>query len=394
MDDTARTRPLALAAGMTAAPARGFVLGWLTAWAVVGCAIAGGIVFLTDADLLPALKVSVLFAQVVGMTAYTSARMIFPLFARLPLVLRGLLQLFSVLSGTVFGTVAVALLNPLYFAGARRAVLLIVLANAVLALVVALALSTYDTMKKRVEESYALERELAIAREVQQGLLPREVPRISGLELIGICEPAVGVGGDYYDFVPVDDGRVALIVADVSGKGIPAALLMAGIQASVRSLCPLVDGPAQLNARLNANLFQSASPSRYATVFLGFFDSASGMLSYSNAGHLPPLLVRDRKVRRLELRGLPIGMFEEVRYDEDDTPLQPGDLLALYTDGVSETPNAGGEEFGVERLGDLLLRNQDRSLDDILRLTLDELRDWSGGSVTHDDVTLVLARAR
>lgn len=376
-----------------------FVLGWMLAWALVGFAVAVGFVFATDVDLWPALRLSVSFAEVVGFTAFASARMVFPLFVRLPYPVRLALEVLTVLSSTVFGSIVVIWLQPLFSLAQARAVGLIVLINAFIAIVVGIALSTYDRMKRQIEASYEslrekerLERELTIARDVQRQLLPADVPHVEGLELSAVCLPAVGVGGDYYDFVPLGERETALVIADVSGKGIPAALLMASLQASVRSLIRHSAGPAELNARLNATLLESSSAARYATLFLARYDGTAGTLSYSNAGHHPPLLLRDNTVLRLDDGGMPIGLFEETRYREGSHRLSPGDLLAMFTDGVVETPNADGEEFGEARLIELLRQNQDQPLDGIVKDTLDELDRWGGGAEPHDDVTLVLAR--
>lgn len=385
----------------TARPARRFVVGWIVAWAAVGCAVAAGIVFATDVDFWPALKMSILFAEVVGVTAFTSARIVFPLFARLPYALRIVLEVLTLLSGTVFGSIAVMVLQPLFSMAAFRQVTLIVLANAVIAVIAGIALDTYDTMRRQIEASYrtlrekeALERELEIAREVQRELLPRSVPEIEGLQLAGVCLPAIGVGGDYYDFLPLDERRLALVIADVSGKGIPAALLMASLQASVRSLFRPVPDPGELNSRLNESLFRASSAARYATLFLGFYDNESRTLRYSNAGHHPPLLLRGEEVTRLDEGGLPVGMFGGGIYGQGSCRLEKDDLLALFTDGVVETPNGAGEEFGERRLIELLRGNSDRELDGLVKTVLDELDTWSGGAAAFDDVTLVLARGR
>jgi sigma-B regulation protein RsbU (phosphoserine phosphatase) len=377
------------------------MLAWIVSWSLVGCAVALGIVFATDIDLAPALRLSVLFAEVVGLTAFASARVIFPLFTRLPYLARVALEVLTLLSGTVFGSVAVLALQPFFTVAQFRNIALIVLVNATIGVVVGIALDTYDTMKRQIEAQYralqekeALEREMRIARDVQQRLLPSVTPRVEGLQLAGICEPAIGVGGDYFDFVSLPDERTGLVIADVSGKGIPAALLMANLQASVRSLAPIVPDPALLTAQLNKNLYQASDAARYATLFFGFYDPRERTLRYSNAGHHPPVLLRGREVSRLDERGLPIGLFATADYSEGRTRLRPGDLLALFTDGVSETPDANGEEFGEERLIALLLRHRELDLREIVAAVLGELGSWSTGAEPHDDVTLVLARAQ
>ncbi len=289
--DVPRGAPRLVAA--VAAPGRRFLLGWTAAWLAVGVAVAAGISFASGVDFVPVLRLSVLSAVVVGYSAYASARLVPPLLARLPGALRLTLDSLIVLAGTVFGTVAVFLTDPFFTLAQFRTVLLILALNAALAAGVAVVLGTYDRMRRQIEESYrvlrerdALERELNVAREVQRELLPHAAPRFEGLELAGVCRPAIAVGGDYYDYLQHADGRPGLVLADISGKGVPAALLMASLQASVRSLFHTAADPGQLNARLNDALCRSSSLSRYATAFLADFDPGTRRLTYSNAGHL------------------------------------------------------------------------------------------------------------
>jgi sigma-B regulation protein RsbU (phosphoserine phosphatase) len=376
--------------------------GWLVGWAAVGALVGAGIaVTLEGFDSGPIFVISVLFAEVVGFTALVSARVVFPLFRKLPYAVRLMLQILTLVSGTLFGSVTILLFQPLFSLARTQTVVMIVLVNATLAVVVGIALHTYDSMRRQLEASYrglrqkeAMERELGIAREVQRELLPRGTPSIPGLELAGVCIPAVGVGGDYFDYLPFGEGRWGLVIADVSGKGIPAALLMAGLQASVRSLGLASISPAEINRRLNDIMHESTSAARYATFFFGMYDDSERCLRYSNAGHHPPLLINSTGVVRLANGGLPIGIMAHSRYGEARAELCAGDVVALFTDGVVETPNGSEEEFGHERLARIVTQHRDRSLDDIIRIVLDELRAWSGGEAAHDDVTLVLARAR
>ena len=266
---------------------------------------------------------------------------------------------------------------------------------------VAVTLGAYDRMRRQIEASYrvlrerdALERELSVAREVQRELLPREAPPIAGLELAGVCRPAIAVGGDYYDYLQDGDGRLGLIIADVSGKGVSAALLMASLQASMRSRFPTADTPGSLAADLNQALYGSSSAARYATVFLATFDRETRRLSYTNAGHLPAILIQDEDTARCDEGGVPIGMFEGVAYETGARTLAPGDLLALFTDGITEAPAPHGEEFGATRLAELLRAHRGRPLDTVIEIVLDALVQWSGPVDAHDDVTLVLARVR
>ncbi len=384
-----------------AAPGWHFLAGWTTAWLAVGVVFAASVSFVAGVELGPVLRLSVLFAEVVGYSAYISARLVFPLLARLPGALSPVLDALIVVAGTIFGSILVILSDPLYVLAQPRAALLLVAFNAVLAAGVAVALGTYDRMRRQIEASYrvlrerdALERELSVAREVQRELLPRAAPSIAGLELAGVCRPAIAVGGDYYDYLQDRDGRLGLVIADVSGKGVSAALLMASLQASVRSRFPTAGTPGSLAADLNEALFGSSSAARYATAFLATFDRETHRLVYTNAGHLPALLVRDRDTVRCDEGGVPIGMFEGATYRTGARTLAPGDLLALFTDGVTEAPAPHGEEFGVARLAELLRAHRARPLDTVIEIVLDALLQWSGPVDAHDDVTLVLARVR
>lgn len=387
------------------AAARGawrIIVLWAIGWAVAGFAVAAGITFSRgSSDFGPLVLSSVLFAEVVGSTALASARLVFPFYARLPLALRLALQILTLVAGTVAGSAAIFASQPLYVLHNYRQVAIIVLINAVLGVFVGILLHTYDAMRRQLEASFrslrekeALEREVAIAREVQRELLPRSVPVVRGIEVAGVCIPAVGVGGDYFDYLPLLDERIGLVIADVSGKGIPAALLMAGLQASVRSLAMPGVAPCEVNRRLNDMLHQSTSASRYATLFFGVYDATDRSLHYSNAGHFPPIHIGAHGTAYLSQGGLPIGLMPGSLYGEGRRELGVGDLLALYTDGVIETPNADGEEFGSARLVSILNRHGDLDLQQVLTEVIDAVNAWSGGGAPHDDVTLVLARAR
>jgi serine phosphatase RsbU (regulator of sigma subunit) len=393
---------VARAARTVTVPAARFLILWAIGWGAIGALTALGISFTQQGlDLGPILQVSILFAEVVGFTALLSARMIFPLFGHLPYAVNLGLQVLTLFSGTVFGSALILISQPLFSLPRLRMVAMIVIINAVLSVVVGLALYTYDRMRQQIEESYralrqkeAMERELEIAREVQRELLPRSFPEVEGLELAGACHPAVGVGGDYYDFLVFGERQIGLVIADVSGKGIPAALLMAGLQGSVRSMAVPTAQPSEVNRRLNEMLYRSSSASRYATLFYGLYDARRRVLTYSNAGHYPPLHFGEGGPVRLEADGIPIGLLPEYSYGQGRRVLKSGDLLVLFTDGIIESPNLEDEEFGESRLIDLLSSNRHRDLNDIVLLVLQDLARWTGGAPPFDDATIVLARAK
>lgn len=379
-----------------------FLALWAAGWGLTGAVVAAGIHFaVPSTDLGPLLTTSVLFAEVVGFTALLSARQVFPLFSRLAFPVRLGLQVVTLCSGTVFGSVAVLAAQPLFSLANIRLVSVIVAINAILAVLVGIALHTYDTMRNQIEASFrglrekeALERELAIAREVQRELLPRAFPRLAGLEVAGVCLPAVGVGGDYFDFLALPEDRLGLVVADVSGKGIPAALLMAGLQASVRSVSLSGCGPAEVNRRVNALLYDTTSDARYATLFFALYDPHLREIHYSNAGHFPPILLGPSGAVRLTQGGLPLGLFGEAAYGEGRRAMAPGDLLVLCTDGLLEAPDPAGLEFGEGRLIEILERSRGGELTEILDRVVREVKEWTRHGPQHDDVTVVLARAR
>ena len=379
-----------------------FAIAWALVWAAAGMAVAVGITVGTGADFGPALRLSLLFAEVVGFASLVSARVVFPRLANLPYLLFLPLQVLTLLSVTIFGSFAVAMTQPLFVASKATTAILIIIINAMLAVVTGIGLHTYDSMRRQIEEQFlalrekeAMERQMRIAREVQQQLLPREIPQLEGLELFGSCVPARAVGGDYFDFLPVSPDKVGLVIADVSGKGVPAALLVSAIQASVRSLSGPESSPSELQERVNDLMFLTSTAARYATFLLGFYDTTTRTFRFSSAGHHPPLRIRDGSIGSIPCRGgFPVGMFESATYHDDSVELRSGDLLVLYTDGMIECPDAGGEEFGEERLGQALCRHGGQPLDQIARAVMDEIAEWTGQSEAHDDATLVLARAR
>ena len=275
------------------------------------------------------------------------------------------------------------------------------------------------------KEKQRMESELAIAHEVQALLFPADLSGLRSLEVHGVCRPARTVSGDYYDFIPLSEDRMVLAVGDISGKGISAALLMATVHAFVRAysldaaktLASVALGagasdsavltatsdngdsgldlsPGFLMSTLNYQLFRSTPPEKYATMFLGCYEAGSRSLIYSNAGHLPPLLIGGNgDVRRLETSGTVVGLFDGMAYDQSSIPMQSGDIFVAYSDGITEPENEFGE-FGEERLIELIVQHRDQPLARISEAVTGAVADWIAGGEQPDDVTLVLARAR
>ncbi|HEX4807913.1 MAG TPA: SpoIIE family protein phosphatase [Bryobacteraceae bacterium] len=250
------------------------------------------------------------------------------------------------------------------------------------------------------KEKERLQTEVAIAREVQNNLYPKLAPPNSGLKLTVRCEPARMVSGDYYDYQGLFEDNLTFALGDVAGKGISAALLMASLQAALRaqiSNCEGSSGQIKIDAativsQLNRQLFAHTAPEKYATFFFALYNECTHTLTYTNAGHLSPLLLRGDTVVPLDTNGMVVGAFPWAKYDESNIIMQPNDLLVCYTDGITEPENAYGEEFGVERLIELVQRNAHRADSDILGAVMDAVRNWTGVSELFDDMTLLLAR--
>ncbi|HVN83035.1 MAG TPA: SpoIIE family protein phosphatase, partial [Terriglobia bacterium] len=265
---------------------------------------------------------------------------------------------------------------------------------------------TLDIKRLIVEskEKERLQSELEIAREVQSQLFPKKLPKLKTLELRGVCNPARVVSGDYYDCVRIDSLHTAISVGDISGKGISAALLMASIQSSLRAQLALVQGKkpgstarggqstAGLVSMLNRQLYESTTPEKFASFYCGVYDDVDGGLHYTNAGHLPPILIRDGQASRLSVSGMVIGAFPDVPYEEDFVQLFPGDLLVAFTDGVTEPENEYGEEFGETRLTELLLSNVNKPLDELIHAVITAVNEWQSSAEPADDMTLLVAR--
>jgi len=311
---------------------------------------------------------------------------------------------------------------------------------------------------RRMAEEERLRHELEVATQVQRRLFP-ETPALETLELCGVCNPARGVGGDYYDFLSLNDGRIGVAVADVAGKGISAALLMSTVQASLRSQAPAVNGKlTDLVASMNSLLFRSTGPNGYASFFYAQFDAQSKLLTYVNAGHNPPMLIRrqscvasgtwkgqihsdsregageataagfdDRRMtqenasqdqlleeihqassRRQDMTraetgehisplvtgGMVIGLFEDCSYEQETIQLGSGDLIVAYTDGVTEAMNPRAEEFSEARLRRVVARASHLGVEELSEVIIESVREWRGGLEQHDDLTLVIMRVR
>jgi phosphoserine phosphatase RsbU/P len=231
---------------------------------------------------------------------------------------------------------------------------------------------------------------------VQAQLFPKEKPAVQGVELEAVCRPARVVSGDYYDFLPLGPGRLGIALADVSGKGISAALIMASLQAALRSQALFnghgPGGTAQIVARLNQHLYGSTAPDLYATFFYGVYDGQTRRLEYTNAGHPAPFCITGQQVERLSTGGTVLGLFDDCRYESQIIDIAPGTLLIAYSDGLTEAENAQGQQFGDQRVLDEALRLGRAPASVVLKDLLQTVDQWTGPTEHADDITVIVAR--
>jgi sigma-B regulation protein RsbU (phosphoserine phosphatase) len=255
-------------------------------------------------------------------------------------------------------------------------------------------------IKERVQ-SEKLAREIEIAKEVQEKLFPSRDPQIGRMDVTGICLPARTVGGDYYDFLPFGANELGLAIGDICGKGISAALLMANLQAALRSNAMNLwphdrrNGEkivAEVVEKLNAQIYNNTTSNKFASFFYALYDDTHQTLTYCNAGHNPPLFFDGNEVRRLSTGGTVVGIFADSKYEQETIHLKAGDVFLAYTDGITESLNEYGEEFGESRLLALIQENRDLSASQIKELVISSVLSWTYSEEREDDMTLVVAR--
>jgi len=249
------------------------------------------------------------------------------------------------------------------------------------------------------EERHQLESELELAQDVQKTLLPQEVPKIPGLEIAAFSRPAQIVGGDYFDFVDFSNGLHGLAIADVAGHGISASLHMASIQALLQTLVPVNKSPAEVMGQLHKLFIHNIRFETFVTFFIGAFDSSTKTLTFSNAGHLPPLVLRNNKskkesVEMLRPTGAAIGLVEEAEFAEKTIELQKEDLLVLYTDGITEAVNLQNQEFGRKRLETLIRQVERLPVKELIQKIRLSLEEFSEGKPLADDTTIVICKIK
>ena len=242
-------------------------------------------------------------------------------------------------------------------------------------------------------EKRRLDRELRVAGSIQEQLLPEHPPKIDGFDIAAASRPCSQVGGDFYDFVPLTRGRTVIVIADVAGKGVPGALLMASARAALRAHLESTTVPKVLARRLNRNLCHDSRSGQFVSLFCGVLDPRRRTFVYTNAGHNPPILLRGGRAILLEAGGLVLGADETETYEQAEVGLRKGDMVVFYTDGITEALNAADDLFGTKRFLDILRRAGDASADEIVRRTMAGVREFVKGSPQSDDISMIVLKA-
>ncbi len=249
-------------------------------------------------------------------------------------------------------------------------------------------------LHEQLIEKKRLEGQLEVARQVQLELLPARDPQLTGYDISAYNFPTEEVSGDYYDWVRIYDDQIGLVIADVSGKGVPAAILMAFLRASIRAATHIGYSPQISMMKVNFLLWESIERHQFVTAFYGILDATNRTLAYTNAGHNPPLLLNANGVPKFIVQGgLPLGMFRDTRYHEYYMTFAPGDLLMLYTDGVTEAQNPSGEEFGRERLAQSVMSARELPAREVITAVQKDVFEWTGGQGPTDDATFFVVKA-
>jgi sigma-B regulation protein RsbU (phosphoserine phosphatase) len=249
-------------------------------------------------------------------------------------------------------------------------------------------------LHEQLIEKKRLEGQLEVARQVQLELLPARDPDLPGYDISAYNYPTEEVSGDYYDWVPIYEDQIGIVIADVAGKGVPAALLMAFLRASLRSASHTGYSPHISMAKVNYLLWESIERNQYVTAFYGLLDASNNTRSYSNAGHNPPLLLTaDGRIKFIHRGEQPLGMFRDTRYHDYYLSFEPGDLLVLYTDGATEALNLAGEEFGRDRLAAAVKASAHLTARELVSSMEKSVLDWTEGVGANDDITFFVIKA-
>ena len=240
-----------------------------------------------------------------------------------------------------------------------------------------------------------MQEEIRLAARIQTELLPKSGPSIPGYDIVGRTIPAQEVGGDYFDFIPIDEHRLAFCLGDVTGKGLPASLLMANLQATLRGQTLTTGSPKTCLERSNQLLYQSTSPEKFATLFYAILDLQNHQILYSNAGHDNPYLCSDRTTtKRLKIGGIPLGMLPDFSFEQESVPLEEDSILVAYSDGVTEAMNAKEEMFGEERIAAVIDQHKNAPATEIIDHLVSAVKTFAAGYPQSDDITVVVMRRK
>lgn len=258
---------------------------------------------------------------------------------------------------------------------------------------VALAIENAFLLQTRLEQE-RVQRELEIAAEIQNKLLPKELPAIKGYQIDAVAIPSKTIGGDYYDVIPIDEENIVLVVADVSGKGIPASLLVSTLNAALYAYIQTSMSLADLVQKLNAIVYKNTPSERYITFFISVLNTRRHQLLYVNAGHNFPYLFKSgqSEVTKLSAGGLPLGMFDQAEYKSEIVAIDPENILVLYSDGVTEAMNQKYEEYGEERFIDCIANNMSLEIPELRKTVVEDIQKFVGSEPQSDDLTLMVAR--
>ncbi len=246
---------------------------------------------------------------------------------------------------------------------------------------------------KKEQELRSIEEDLLVAHEIQNQLLPKEHPKIDGYDIAGFSEPAKEVGGDYYDFISIDEDNLAFCLGDISGKGIPASLLMANLQATLRGQAFSTLSCSECLMRSNKFLFHSTDIQKFATLFYAVLNTKTNKLTYSIAGHTPPMYLSDNgKINKLDVGGTVLGFLEHSNYEEEIISMRPGDILVIYSDGITEAVNPEEEDFDEWRLEEVIKKYSNKTSQEIIDKIIKEVKNFTSNDFQQDDMTLLVVK--
>ncbi|MCK4513339.1 PP2C family protein-serine/threonine phosphatase [bacterium] len=376
------------------------ILLWALAASTAGLAIGLAIQVFSGSEggvarsLIP---MSIVFANVAVFAAVLTVRFVLPKMSGFPVYFRFPLAVITLIAAGVFGSGLAILINPLVVLYQMRNALMIVTVNGVLALTIGAITYNYELLRQQIEtvvaERSKLEQEMEIARTIQTQLLPKSFPDPPGWDIYGFSVPARHVGGDCFDVIDMTDGKFAITIGDVAGKGTPAAILMANVQAAVRALAESGVRPKELMRHVNRIAYSYTGDSEFITFFYCVLDTKAGEIRYVNAGHNPPCVLRSNGEKEfLGKGGLIVGIMPDVEYEDAVITLGLGDSLVLFTDGVTEALNPHEEMFGDERLEALLVEHRHLGAHDIEERVYAELKGFVAGAAQADDITMVAVK--